>query len=43
MPSHMSLVEPLRPEWPSWSPILAVLLSWTNDTIRVHASRCSSV
>ena len=25
MPSHISLVEPLRPEWPSCRPILAVL------------------
>ena len=29
MPSHISLVEPLRPEWPSWRPIFAVLRSWT--------------
>lgn len=21
IPSHISLVEPLRPEWPSWTPI----------------------
>ena len=42
MPSHMSLVEPLRPECPSCTPIRAVVLSWTKSTTRRHASRCSS-
>jgi hypothetical protein len=42
MPSHISRVEPLRPEWPSWRPIFAVLRSWTKSVTRVHASRCVS-
>src|SRR5579859_3883379 len=41
IPSHISLVDPLRPECPSWSPILAVEAECTNETIRAHASSCS--
>ena len=43
MPSHISLVEPLRPEWPSWMPIFAAALAWTNPTIRRQDSSCSAV
>ncbi len=40
MPSHISFVEPLRPEWPSWIPILAVDWSCTNPVIRCQAASC---
>jgi hypothetical protein len=43
MPSHMSFVEPLRPEWPSWMPIFASLCSCTNAATRAHAASCSAV
>ena len=42
MPSHISRVEPFRPEWPSCRPIRAVDRSWTNAVIRAQESRCSS-
>ena len=41
-PSHISFVEPLRPEWPSWAPIRASPLACTKSTIRAHAAVCSS-
>ena len=43
MPSHISLVEPLRPEWPSWMPIFALVCSCTNPVIRRQDSSCSAV
>ena len=43
MPSHMSLVEPLRPEWPIWAPIFAVEWLWTKSTISFQLSRWPSV
>src|SRR2546423_519065 len=43
IPSHISRVEPLRPEWPSWMPIFAPLRSWTNETIRRQDSSCSAL
>ena len=44
MPSHISLVEPLRPEWPSCSPIFAGGLGVHEvDDARARPSRCSSV
>ena len=42
MPSHISLVEPLPPEWPSWRPILAGVLVCTKSVTRRHAACCSS-
>ena len=42
MPSHIRLVEPLRPEWPSWSPIAAGVCSCTKSTIRRNAASASS-
>ncbi len=42
-PSHISLVEPLRPEWPSCRPIFAVDRRWTKRVIAAHWSRCPSV
>src|SRR5580704_11788986 len=42
-PSHISLVEPLRPEWPSCRPIFAVDRWCTKRVIAAHRSRCSSV
>ena len=42
MPSHMSFVEPLRPEWPSCIPMRAVVRLWTKSATRLHASRCAS-
>ena len=42
MPSHISLVAPLRPAWPSCRQIFAAELAWTKSTIRVHAACCSS-
>ena len=41
MPSHISLVEPFRPECPTWKPIFALVSVWTKSTIRFHASSCS--
>ena len=43
IPSHISLVEPLRPEWPSWMPIFAPVWLWTNPVIRRQDSSCSAV
>lgn len=44
MPSHISLVEPLRPEWPSWTPMAAPGTEvWTKSVIRRQAVACSSV
>ena len=43
MPSHMSLVDALRPEWPSWAPIFAVERAWTKSTISFQLSRWLSV
>ena len=43
IPSHISLVEPLRPEWPSWMPIFAPLRSWTKSAIRRQDSSCSAL
>ena len=31
------LVEPLRPEWPSWRQIFAGVLAWTKSMMRRHA------
>ena len=42
MPSHISLVEPLPPEWPSCSPILAEVLVCTKSVTRRNESCCSS-
>jgi hypothetical protein len=42
MPSHINLVAPLRPAWPSCSAILAAELAWTKSTMRRHAACCSS-
>ena len=43
MPSHISLVEPLRPECPSWMPIFARVWSCTKAVIRRQESSCSAV
>ena len=43
MPSHISLVEPLRPEWPSWRPIAAPDEACTKSTTRRQPASCSSV
>src|SRR5947199_157180 len=43
IPSHASRVEPLRPAWPSCSPIFAWLWAWTKSTIRFHAGTCSDL
>ena len=37
-PSHISFVEPFRPEWPSWPPTFASEFSCTKSTIRRQAS-----
>jgi hypothetical protein len=37
MPSHISFVDPLGPEWPSCRPILACDEEWTNSVMRRHA------
>ena len=42
MPSHINLVAPLRPAWPSCSAIFAAELAWTKSTMRRHAASCSS-
>src|ERR1700730_4782282 len=42
MPSHISLVAPLRPAWPSCRPIFAAELAWTKSTMRRQAASCSS-
>ena len=42
MPSHISFVEPLAPEWPSWRPIFAGDEACTKSTTRCHASCCAS-
>ncbi len=43
MPSHISLVEPLRPEWPSWSADLGRAAARARSRRpRFQASRCSS-
>ncbi len=41
MPSHISLVEPLGPEWPSCRQIFACDRACTKSTMRFHASTCS--
>ena len=41
MPSHINLVAPLRPAWPSCSAIFAAELAWTKSTRRRHTA-CSS-
>ena len=41
MPSHISRVEPLRPECPSWSPMRALVRSCTKSTIRRQPASCS--
>jgi hypothetical protein len=38
VPSHISLVEPLRPEWPSCRPIFAVVCWWTKRVIAAQWS-----
>ncbi len=43
MPSHISLVEPLRPEWPSCRPIFAVLAACTKSTMRRQPASCPGV
>src|SRR5213593_107866 len=43
IPSHASRVDPLRPAWPSCSPIFAWLWAWTNSTIRCQAGTCSGL
>ena len=43
MPSHSRRVEPLRPAWASWMPILAGLAPCTKSTMRFHAATCSGV
>ena len=43
MPSHISLVEPLRPEWPSCRPIAAPEAPCTKSTTRAQPASCSSV
>ena len=43
MPSHISLVEPLRPECPSCRPIAAPDEPCTNSTTLAQAASCSSV
>ena len=43
MPSHISRVDPLRPEWPSWRPILPVERACTNSVTSRQASPCASV
>ncbi len=42
MPSHISLVAPLRPAWPSCRQIFAAELAWTKSTMRFQAASCSS-
>src|SRR5260370_10163433 len=41
VPSHISLVEPLRAEWPSCSPIFAADWRCTKPVIRRQAASCS--
>ena len=43
MPSHISRVDPFRPECPSWIPIRAPVCPCTKSTTRRHAASCSSV
>ena len=43
MPSHISRVEPFRPEWPSWMPIRALVAECTKSTIRPQAASCPGV
>jgi len=42
IPSHISFVEPFRPEWPICAPAAQPPCACINETIRVHASTCSS-
>ena len=42
MPSHISLVAPLRPAWPSWRQIFAAEFACTKPTMRVQAASWSS-
>ena len=39
--SQPSWVEPLRPEWPTWQQILALVSAWTKSVSRFHAASCS--
>ena len=43
MPSHISRVEPFRPEWPSWMPLRAPVAECTKPTIRRQAASCAGV
>ena len=43
MPSHISRVEPLRPEWPSWIPIAASVRSCTKSATRRQAASWPAV
>ena len=43
MPSHISLVAPLRPAWPSWRQNFAAELAWTKSTMRFQAASCASL
>jgi hypothetical protein len=41
--SQPSWVEPLGPEWPSWSAALAPVSVWMKSTMRFQAFSCASV
>ena len=43
MPSHISLVAPLRPAWPSCRQIFAAELACTKSTMRFQAASCASL
>ena len=43
MPSHISRVEPLRPEWPICMAIFEPEFLCTKSTMRAQAASCSSV
>ncbi len=42
MPSQATLVEPLRPAWPSWMPNFAAELACTKSTMRFQPAACRS-
>ena len=43
IPSHISLVEPLRPAWPSCRQNLVFDCACTKSTMRFHAASCASL
>ena len=42
-PSHISLVDALRPAWPIWRQNFPAELAWTKSTMRRHAASCASL